>query len=813
MKKLIQLSMLLFSIMTFAQSSTAKIGSVSGKVIDAATKEGVPYATIAIETKTKEIVTGGISAEDGSFTVKGIPAGEFVVRIQFIGYKEHSQNIIITKKKKAVNIGTVAIAEDATQLNEVEVIAERSTIEQKIDRKVINVGKDLISAGASASEIMNNIPSVNVDQQTGAIALRGNENVRVLVDGKPTNIDPAQLLQQIPSASIKQIELITNPSAKYNPEGMSGIINIVLHKNSNQGFNGTFTSGVTFAETPKVNTSLNLNYKVNKVNVYANYGLNHGKRVNRGFINSQQTNRTNRQDFFFGNYNTSHLLKTGIDYYINDKNTLSFYTNQNIFDSRGFGWTNVTFFPSPANLESVYQDNNSDTDSHAQTYNLDYKLDFGKEGQNIELEINYNTTDAPQDATFNFMYPNNQLNAASRNNLRHDIVGNKRENTIINLDYVNPLSETAKLEIGLESRIQNTTNSLYSTIYGITPQGPNPSITSFDYDRNIHSGYVTYSKQWKKFSAQIGARLEQYDVDATFVDNGTAGTFNDEIFSVYPSAFFTYKASDKNSYNISYSRRVDRPGIGQVNPIREWTTPQIESIGNPNLRPQFTNSFEFNYTRRIKIGSITMGTFYRKINDEITRIVTVTPSQQDPDILSFKNFENNDAFGFEASANLRFTKWWAVNASLDLYNKTVKGTVFDEMGLPEFVEVDVTTVNGRINNSFKASNKLRFQLFGFYRGRDLGLQFEREAMWRADLGASYNFMKRKGTLSVRVSDIFNTMHFGFDGSKPFAQQGQFHWESRSVYLGVTYRFGGGKNRALQRKQRDDNEKQGGGGMF
>ena len=827
MKKLIQFTVMLFTIITFAQEGLPKVGVVSGKVIDQTTKEALPYVSIIVKNANNTVLTGGITNDEGLFNIEKIALGENTIEIQFIGYKTDIRKITFTKEDATHSLATIVLSEDADQLDEVVVIAETSSVVQKIDRKVINIGKDLTSAGATASEIMNNIQSVSVDQQTGAIALRGNDNVRVLVDGKPTNIAPSQLLQQIPSASIKQIELITNPSAKYNPEGMSGIINIVLHKNSNMGFNGNINTGATFAITPKFNSALGLNYKVGKVNIYGNYGFNTGKRANDGYKNSYQQNFQNRSDFNFGNDNTSHLIKAGIDYYINDKNTLSFYTTQNLFYSDSFGKTHVDFTDNNdgdftnnnINSRDTFQNNISDTDSHSQTYNVDYKVDFGKEGQNLELEVNYNTTARPDYAVFDYRYlqdntTDNTTTQSFDGNI--DDIDNNRDNILINLDYVRPLSESSKLELGLESRTQNTENQLIST-NAFKSAG-------FEYDRNIFSGYATYSKQWEKWSAQFGARLEQYNVDATFngyevVSPGgytyTTGTFKDEIFSIYPSAFITYTANEKNSFNLSYSRRVDRPSIGQVNPIREWSTPAVDSEGNPALKPQFTNSYEINYTRKTKIGSITTGIFYRQINDEISRSVTLHPTEENKLILSHSNFDNNNAFGFEASGNLRFVKWWSANASMDLYYKTTKGIVSSESAPSGFesVEIDNTEFNTRINNNFTATKKLRFQLSGFYRGASLGLQFKRKPMWKIDTGTSYTIFKGKGTISARVSDIFNSMKFAFEGNKPYRQVGEFNWESQSAYIGFNYRFGGGKNKALQRKRRDNNEKQGGGGMM
>ena len=287
--------MLFISISLFAQSP--KIGTVTGTVIDFTTKEKLPYVSIVIKNTANEILTGGITNDKGEFEIKQIPAGEQTIEVQFIGYKIESKKLIFSQKSPKHNVGTVGLNVDAAQLDEVTVIGETSTIIQKIDRKVINVGKDLTSAGTTASELLNNVPSVSVDSQTGWISLRGNENVRVLVDGKPTNISAAQLLKQIPSTSIKQVELITNPSAKYNPEGMSGMINIILHKNANQGFNGSINTGITQGENTRFNGSLDMNYKTGKVNFFTNYGYNTGKSDNFGFV--QRTDNNSYQDFKF----------------------------------------------------------------------------------------------------------------------------------------------------------------------------------------------------------------------------------------------------------------------------------------------------------------------------------------------------------------------------------------------------------------------------------------------------------------------------------------------------------------------------------
>ena len=796
----------LFCSISFLQAQNSvqapfALGSISGKVIDKNSKQPIPYVNISVKLENK-IITGGITQDNGNFTIKNLALENYAVEFQFMGYKKQTISVNLKDTTKNINLDTIYLEEEAVQLEGVEIVKEKSTYEQKIDRKIINVGKDLISAGATAGEILNNIPSVSVDAQTNAISLRGNENVRVLIDGKPSNIDSAQLLKQIPSASIKQIELITNPSAKYNPEGMSGIINIILTKNANQGFNASINNGVTFAKTPKVNSSFDMNYKVGKFNFYGNYGFNHGLQKNHGYVNSHQPNAEKTVDFNFGNKNISHLYKIGIDYYLNDFNTLSVYTNQNLYLSSGNSTTRVDYQSNA--ISDIFQTNNSHNKNPSGTYNLDFKHKFKKEGENIELEANYNRNKGMENSIFKTFTNTNDTSYLN------DITS-INNNTKINLDYTNPLPKDAKLETGLETRIETTNNNFNKDlVYN----------SDFHYDRKIHSAYATYGKQWTKWGYQVGARFENYRADAKFnaVDNQDSNgngntteiitaTFNDQINTVYPSGYLSYKLSDNNSFNFNYSRRVDRPSIGQVNPIREWSTPTISSVGNPTLKPQFTNSFELNYTRKTKIGSISSVVFYRMITDEITRLVTIDPNDSNRNILSYDNFKDNNSFGAEISANLDFTKWWSANIGTDIYFKKIRGTIESQ-----FIEKNVSVFNGRINNTFKATKNLRFQLFGMYRGQEQGLQFLRKNTTKVDIGASYNVLKGNATISAKASDIFNTMNFSFDGTLPYKQDGAFYWESRSVYLGFNYRFGGGKNAALQRKQRDNNETQGGGMM-
>ncbi|WP_445954930.1 TonB-dependent receptor domain-containing protein [Yeosuana sp.] len=827
MKDLVLWCAILLCALSNAQplNNETKTGSISGKILDASLNEPLPYVNIIIKNVANEIITGGITRDDGTFNISKIPEGKAIVTIQYIGFKTITKTIVVGEKTHDIDLGNILLEEDIASLDEVTVVAEISTIQQKVDRKVITVGKDLTTSGPTASDIMNNIPSVSIDQQTGNISLRGNENVRVMVDGKLSNIPVAQLLKQIPSTSIKSIELITNPSAKYNPEGMSGLINIILHKNTNIGFNGNLNVGLTKEINANFNSSVDLNYRNGKFNLYGNYGNNIGNSVNYGHVDRLDDN--SKQVFDFGNNNKSHLYKVGIDFYMNDNNTFSIFTNQNKYNGKGTGSTGVQYINQPLQLQ-IFDNVNDNLSSQ---YNGVFNHKFLKEGEKLDIEMDYSTFDQDEIANFDFFNFENLQNYS-------DFVYTKRDQTVANVDYLNPLSEKAKLEVGLEARLFETNIDYNSTGLSVNENQdnisnngdefiPTPS-TYFTYKRDIYSAYATYNKSFDKWSIQIGARAETVSEDANAVntlENSTEiNPFKNDYFQIYPSAFFTYSPSEKKSYQASFSRRVDRPGLEQVNPIREWSTPLISSYGNTNLQPQFTNSFELNYTRNFEKGSITSGIFYRIVEDEINRALFIDRLDLNKSILSFDNFDNTTAFGLELSSNYKPTSWWNFNASFDLYSRKQKG-IAETLNAPietatandiliSTIEVDNVVWNFRVFNNFKATKKLNLSLFTMYRGEEKGLQFTRKPMFLVNTGLRYSFLEdNRATFSFNYNDIFNTMNFKFEGDRPFPSVGEFNWESNTWNIAISYRFGGGKYRALQRKNRDDNEKSGGGGFI
>jgi outer membrane receptor protein involved in Fe transport len=600
---------------------------------------------------------------------------------------------------------------------------------------------------------------------------------------------------------------------------MSGIINIILHKNANIGFNGNANVGLSYELEPKFNSSIDMNYRNGKLNLYGSYGNNISDNKNTGLLT--QTEADLSQTFNMLEDRNSHLFKFGVDYYINKKNTLSIFTNQNIFDGGTLGETYLFPMSDPSNGLLQNFDNTNENDS--QQYNVDYKVDFNKEGHNIELEVDHNIFDSEVFTTNRF------LGLGGRPNF-NELTNTERNRTTINLDYVNPLSETATLELGLQARLFD--NAIrYNSDARVTNEFGDyiPTQTLFDYSRDIYSAYASYGKKLEKWTYQLGLRAETVKVDALAIDTDLTNAsttdfpFENNYFQVYPSAFITFNPSEKNSYQFSYSRRVDRPGVGQVNPIPEFNTPLISEFGNPELEPQFTNSFEVNYTRNLEKGSITGGVFYRLIEDEINQGIFVDRSDLGSGrvILTRDNFDSTSAYGVEISSSYRPTKWWSFNASFDLYARkqtgiaesldpTIVNPVETDIVLSE-VEVDNLIYNFRIFNNFKATKKLSFSAFAMYRGKDTGLNFEMDPMYFVNLGMRYSFLKEnRATFSMNFNNVFNTQEVSILSERPFRQTANFQPEFNTIFVGLSYRFGGGKYRAKSRKQRDNDEKSGGG---
>lgn len=767
--KMMAILFLLMSVLAFANDKT---GQIIGTVQDNG-NHGLPFVTIEIYTKgeVQDLVSGGMTDENGNFQVEDVPYGDYEMVIMAIGFADKVLDIKISELK--TNLGIIKLGDEIVQLEGAEIRAEVSTYRTEIDKRVVDVGKDLVSAGADAASVLNNIPSISVDQESGQVSLRGNENVKVMVDGKPSNIPAAQLLKQLPSNAIAKVEIITNPSAKYEPEGNSGILNIITHKNKRKGYNVGLNLGMTYGEHLRNNASVNANINTGNFNFFGNVNTNFGYNRFKGVIRDYETlldNHINVKDL-----NNSQLYKVGFDWFIGEKSALTVYTSQ--WFNKGDGESSAHVFDNATDTQFLNFGTNYGEVSN-QDYSLNFKQDFGKEDHNIVLDAIYSKSRNDDKRNYDNSFP--EFNAP---HIYTETRDGGNQNIRVNLDYTNQIVDGGKIEAGLQFRQENSENAMKSTqvFYAVDSTTFTPDI-QYDFTRNIYSAYVNYGQKFGKFGMQLGLRAEQVEENSDYkvVPTG-AGKFENEYVEFYPSAFFTYDISERGQLSLNYSRRVDRPSVFQLTPVPEWSTTTLQSFGNPKLKPQFTNSGELSYLQRFKGGSINATVFYRRVNDVIFRYIE--KDANDPRILNqmFINYDDSESYGIEFSGNYKPTNWWSLNASFDLYqNQFFMG---DQ-------EVKAQPWSTRVNNNITLTPQLSLQHFFMYRGAYKFIQGEMQPMWRMDLGARYTFMDGKATFTARISDIFKTFYGHAKIGHPTPGEGEFRWEAQTLYVGFTYNFGG-----------------------
>ncbi|SEB40852.1 Outer membrane receptor proteins, mostly Fe transport [Tenacibaculum sp. MAR_2009_124] len=794
MKRLLLLFLCLCVFKLVAQKKN--FGEIHGYVYEQSKQIAIPFASVTLKSEEGKIISGSVSNKAGKFSLKKIPLGTYILDVQFMGYDPLIKNVSLSKATPKLLLKKLYLKESNIVLDGITVKNDETYIVQKIDRKIINVGKDIAATGANALQVLQNAPSVDVDVQSGSISLRGNENVRILINGKPSNMNPTQLLRQTPSALLKQIEIITTPSAKYNPEGMSGIINFVLKKNTNSGFNGSIMVGLEHSKYTRPNSTIDLNYNTGSINFFGNYSSYFGK-----YKTVQRLERVDKfltQDFDFLYDYDDHTFRLGADIFLNKKNTFSIYTYQTFSDN---SLSNDAIFKS--DNETLYTPNLSNYNASERIYNIDYKHQLEK-GGSIELETNYSVNKNPEESINRFPQDsNNRLYDYSND------IDDTRRSWLINLDFEKNIFDSIKLETGLEYRSQLMHNSINTnqeievgSPITIVPRGN----TDFNYDRFIYSAYFNLNKEFKNLSVQAGLRFEQYNVHGSFSNTQQVMNvpYSDKEFNIYPSIFASYSISDKDNIQLAYSRRVERPAFSQVTPIQEWVSPLTTSQGNQNLNLQFTNSLEINYTKTISKGYITIGTFYRRLSNRIGRTVQESDVNPDIQILSFDNYDFADNYGAELSASYKIYKWWNVFPSIETYIQQSEGIINGSME-----SVKNTYFKTVLRNNFKVNNNFNAQLIINHRGRKRNIQFEIQPYTTVDIGASLSILDDKGKISLRGSDIFNGMNFQYFSGNPFPQNGSYDLENDSVYLGFSYAFGSSKGKTRSRKERDDSESQGG----
>ncbi len=834
------------------------IGIIAGKVLDAATKQPIEFATISvIRVRDSSIATGGLSDSKGDFLINEVPFGKFKVKIDFIGYKTVIYKDLVSVKPPEnvrTDLGEILLVTTATNLEEATVVGNKAQFVNSLDKKVYTVGRDIISTGSSVSDLLANVPSVTVDID-GGVSLRGSANVTVLIDGKPSALmgaSKADILRQLPASSIESIELITNPSAKYDPEGVSGIINIVLKKNKQKGFNGQVQVGVgnnsTFTGVNKYSGSVAFNYRTPKYNLFLNYGYRNDVRegygyfdrqvfvpnvkngnnlVPLGFQNFSSNSNTNNSNISLGNN-----ARIGADFYLNKNNTFGIAAGLNTGRRVQNEFTKFR-------EDTVYLDNNkqtsrynertilNDTKNFSYDGNLNFKHQFTTPKQEITADVSYSNNNSigignytPDTTIFRF---------ANVNHLKGKELQTTTSNNYVftaQTDYTQPMKDGAKLELGYRYTNRAVDNDL---LFQNSKGNSDVLFTNtgrtnhFLYGEQIHAAYSTYANTLPflsdKLGYQVGVRLEQTDVLAQLLT--TNQTFKQSYFSVFPSGNLSYKLSKTDDLRLSFSRRIRRPGGEEINPFPEYDNPTILRTGNPAVKPEFTNAYELGYLKNWEKHSVALTGYFRRTEDQIQRFIVITPadSAKGTPILTnvtFVNYAFRNNYGVEAVVKNEFFKWWNTMTTLNAFQTEINtGT-----------ETGNATNSGlgfsaRLQSNMTLPKGFSLQITGNYNAPMIMAQGYFIGMSSADIGIKKDFLKGLFNVSLSMSDVFNNQRFEvhtkgsrFDDAtqtryNTFQQDALRKRETQIVTLTASFRFGNIKPDNARKRTR---ETEGGGSM-
>ena len=769
-------------------SNAPKNGIISGKVQDESTGQWVEYATLSLyKHNDSSLVTGNISDNHGSFVLKEIPYGMYYLEAGFLGYeRKRISKITVTPQKAVVDVGVIKIVPSTTKIDAVNVVADIPRVDYKIDKKVITLSQDMTAAGGTVAQALENTPSVEVDIE-GNVSVRGSSNFKVLIDGKPSVIQGSEALQQIPASSVQSIEIITNPSAKYDPDGDAGIINLVMRKQKQQGVNGIINASA--GTKNKYSADFLLNMRREKVNFFLG-----GEYSNNRFYNEGEGDqRVYGIDTTITLFNDKGVFsrdgfsfKAGADYYLTDKSTV---TLQGSIGNRNFSRNfDATYheFTTPSTTDSFYI---SESISPHENQYYNFSLDFRKEFENPQHELKASVYFSQaveveksqiKEIETNSNWESLELNT-SLNRSKTDV---PEKNIRVQLDYVHPFKEGVKLEAGLQSRWDMDRGDYIFENWDYDRQAWINDITisnTLDYRDAIQSAYGTFTGKIQKFGYQAGLRAEY---DNRYTNQITLDeAYRYEKMHFFPSFYITRELPKQMQLQLSYSRRIERPREWDLNPFKEFMNNQNARVGNPGLEPEFTNAFELNYQVPFKKNFISFETFYRYSTNVISRW-TSYDSINEIFIHTSRNEDNEYSAGAELMANMYFTPWWQINLSGNLFRYSLTGEV-------DNITVTKSTFSWGTNTNmvFRLKWDARIQLMGMYRGPSLSLQGERKGFFFINMAVRKDLLNKKLSLTLNVRDMLRTGKHSFvSEGNDFYTFREMRRESPVVSLSLSYRI-------------------------
>lgn len=793
--------------------AATQTGTLNGRLmaVQGGKNQAVEFASVGVfRASDSSSVTGGLTDERGYFTIANLTPDRYYVLVQSLGYApKRIPPITISPGNATANLGTIVLTEATRQLQEVVVQGQRQAYEYALDRKIVNVDQLPIAQGGSAIDILQNVPSVTVDVD-GALSLRGSGNVIVLVDGKPsglTGLDRQAILEQIPASNIERVEIITNPSARFDADGAAGIINIVLKKERAGGVNGSVQ--VNIGTRDKYNASINLNARFKKINLFGSFNFRDDRRAQ--YRVSDRQNRFADSVSYLAQRNqairrgVNNNLRLGFDYTLSTRSTLTvsvLYRPEYSYDSEI-----ETFDTQDATRRSLGRTLRVTEEREPERgldYTAGYRRTFVKPGRELSLDATLSTNRGTevQDFTNSTTLPETLLTP-------NFLIGNQRARNggdnrvgVLQLDFVEPLKAKQRFETGLKYTdrrlgadyvFENELNSTYIV---------NPTISNnFIYNEGTSAAYVNFGNELKRFSYQAGLRTEYTRINTDQRTTGQQST-RDYIY-LFPSAFVNYSLSQAQKLQLNYTRRIDRPSVRSLNPFIDLSDPLNIRFGNPLLNPELINSFELSYLLTGESTALTSSLFFRQTNNEITNYRTLRADGITEQ--TSLNLNRSQNYGLEVVLNQDITRWWKVSSNVSFFQRSIQASA----DVPGILTRTNRSYTGRLTTDLRPVRGTAIQIAANYRSPFLVAQGTISRFFNVDVGVKQDVLKGRGTLTLRISDVFNTLQFQSDSFGPnFVATSLGKRESRIGFIGFSYRL---SRQVAKDEEKDDDRPDTGGG--
>ncbi len=786
-----------FSLQLFSQ----KKGSiVSGTITDKASKQPVEFATVQLLNADSSVAASAITDKKGKFTLTNVSPANYTLRASFIGYEKSNKLISVLAAQTKFNAGTIEIFSVSFNMFEVTVTAKKSMLNTSIDRKVYDVSKDIMAQSGNASDLLKNIPSVEVDIE-GQVSLRGSAEVIILINGRPSPLmgkTRAEALQQLPANSIERIEVITNPSARYKPDGTVGIINIVLKKNTKAGLNGTVIANA--GNKDRYNANISLNYKPGKLNLFSTYSIRKDNRIRLNNIDRSYFDSLQKISGFYTQNSRSHslpiahVLTFGADYTLSERNSIGISGN---YVNRHFTRRDVV-----NNLS--YDENKSITENYDRLrYDPEYEIEknataywqhnFPKEDHDLRIEFNASASDEQEDNHYTNVYYFTAAPASFDNTL----IKQRDHQQELTIDYSNPLSEDSKLEAGYDGSFQQLDMNFYGEYFDTT-QGKfvKDMIKSnrFLYNEYIHAFYGTYQRSFEKFGFSAGLRIEEASINGKLVTKDSL--INNTYFKVYPTLHLSYKLNE-SELQLNYSKRVHRAEGDDINPFPEYQDPRNLRAGNPKLKPEIIHSIEFGYKWQNKNFSFVPSLYYRyKLNGFTSVIIPLNDSTL---LTTMQNLSNDKSAGLELIFSAK-AKFLTVNLSSSFFYNQM-----DASDLGYGTKKSIVSMSTNFISTFTLSKTTIMQVSCNYRSPRLTPQGKTFGSFVFNAGMRQDLFKKKVSVMLTMSDLFKTLKQKTILNTPFLNQTVIgKRDAQIVYLGISYRFGKTIKKTEDKLQFDNN---------